>query len=64
MKVDAQIQRPEAIMVSITTTMSLKDWLELSSQLPTSWPSSEWRSEIVNIARQLQKQYYAKEDDQ
>ena len=53
-----QINDPDKINFTLTMTMSLKDWKELSEQLSNKWPSAKLSNEISDMTIQALKVFW------
>ena len=61
MKAVLKIDNPDEVQATVTLTMRLKEWKELSAQLDSSYPS--WKlSEIINGLVSKAERYYAPEE--
>lgn len=50
-----RIEKPEDVEVSLTITMTAKQWDELRSQLQDKWPSWQMSAAITGLLSQVRK---------
>ena len=61
MKMKLKVENPFDIEMSLTTTMKLKDWIELLRQLKhiDVFPSTNFRTEIAKMIDIAEKHFYS-----
>jgi hypothetical protein len=58
-----KIEKPDDVRVSLTVTMTAKEWEELRGQLSAKWPSSELTYQITNLLAQTRKVLWVQRED-
>lgn len=62
MKTRMMVENPDAVLVTIKMTMSMKEWTDLRDQLANQWPSSNLSGHITDVVGQMRRIVYAKEE--
>lgn len=58
-----KIEEPDKVEVTLTMTMSVKNWCELRDQLQAKWPSADLSGHITDMLAQVRKIVYPADAD-
>lgn len=57
-----QLNAVDDAQATLTVTMSIKQWRELSAKLPESWPHWEFGAKVNAMIRHAQQQFTERQD--
>jgi hypothetical protein len=63
MRTSIKVENPDDVLMSMTITMTVKQWTELQQQLQNTWPSWVLSSRITTLIHQARKVFYAEQED-
>lgn len=58
MTTSMKVENPDSVTVTLSLTMTLKEWQELRDQLANDWPSWRVGSDINNMLGQVRQTFY------
>lgn len=58
MTTSMKVENPDSVTVTLSLTMTLKEWQELRDQLTNDWPSWRVSGDINNMLGQVRQTFY------
>ena len=62
MKMRYKLENPDAMLATLTLTMSVSEWEQLDKELSHAWPASKLSEVIGRVLRSARKDIYCQEE--